>query len=200
MTGKGGNEQRVRVSGGREWPVHKPPSGIPAKGSWPPFERENTAALRHGCYMPRGLSVASPPSSIRGVGRSLCEVVSHCGKSRSSLGSNCGGESPRGWGILGRHSGCHAEDSREGNGGSHDERGSPADSRGTGSTTRANAGTGAGTGGPEEGAVSSLTSGQATPQEEGRATSGGWAALVWRIPLGLIGSRRRARIIATLLK
>ena len=38
------------------------------------------------------------------------------------------------------------------------------------------------------------------PQEEGRASGEGWAALVWRIALGLVGKRRRARITDKLLK
>jgi hypothetical protein len=37
-------------------------------------------------------------------------------------------------------------------------------------------------------------------QEEGRTGDEGWAALFWRIPLGLIERRRRARIIARLPK
>ena len=31
------------------------------------------------------------------------------------------------------------------------------------------------------------------PQEEGRTTSEGWAALLWRITLGRIGRRHHAR-------
>jgi len=38
------------------------------------------------------------------------------------------------------------------------------------------------------------------PQEEGRAGSGGWAALVWRFTFGRMRRRRRARITDKLLK
>src|SRR5713101_715339 len=104
-----------------------------------------------------GLNVASPPSSLGGTGRHLCKVVSHCGKPRSALGSDRDGENPGGWGIPGRYSGCHTEDSREHHGGSHNERGSSADAGGTGATPGADAGTAAGTGEPEKGVVSGLT-------------------------------------------
>lgn len=34
----------------------RPPSGVPARGSWPPFEDGNLAAVRHGAYSPRQVS------------------------------------------------------------------------------------------------------------------------------------------------
>src|SRR5713226_7926108 len=68
MTGKGGQRTKRREHG-------RPNTGMVARRR-PHVCRVAAERLPFSC----GLSVASPPSAIRGAGRSLCAVVSHCGK------------------------------------------------------------------------------------------------------------------------
>jgi hypothetical protein len=37
----------------RGWPVHKPPSGVPAKGVWEQFKPGHELRRTHGAYMPK---------------------------------------------------------------------------------------------------------------------------------------------------